>query len=102
MEATTTTVPVTELKKLIFSIAKQELPICIRYRSLGQLWYPNFLRVIDVQESKRILFHDQTRNKIVSLPDLSMIIQFELDGRFNSLEPNCHYQVADSLFFNDQ
>lgn len=91
----TTMVSQLELKRLLSSLTQQKLPVCIRYRTIGQLWYPNFLRVVKIDEGKSALFHDDTRNKLISLPDVSRIIQFELDSRFLQFEPNYHYQVAD-------
>ena len=94
MEATTTLVSVTDLKRLLYAITQQEHPVSIRYRTLGQLWYPNFLSVVKIANTN-VLFHDKAKKKLISLPDLTRIIQFELDGKFSSFEPNCHYQVAD-------
>lgn len=95
MEATTTLVSSIDLEALLFSIAQHEPGICIRYRTLGQLWYPNFLKIIDIQGGRTILFHDEHREKIISLSDPSRIVQFELDSRFRQFEPNFHYQVSD-------
>jgi hypothetical protein len=97
MEATITVIPLSELRRLLFSIAQNEIKLCIRYRTMGQLWYPNFMRIIKIEEDKRVLFHDETRKRIISLPDLSTIVQFELDGKFYPFEPNCHYQVSETF-----
>ena len=102
MEATTSLVSVTDLKRLLFSIVHQKLEISIRYRTLGQLWYPNFVRVVRIEQGKSLLFHDERRSKLISLPDLTRIIQFELDGKFYPFEPNSHYQVSDDNYYHDQ
>jgi hypothetical protein len=86
-------ISVSDLKKLLLSLAHQENQVCIRYRTIGQLWYPNFMRTIKIVADTRVLFHDETRKRLISLPDFSTIIQFELDGKLYPYEPNCHYQV---------
>lgn len=96
MEAAATEVSVDDLKKIVLSIAERKHKISIRFRTVGQLWYPNFLRILKVEDGKRILFHDEKRKFFISLRDLTAITQFELDGRFNGLEPNFHYQVMET------
>ena len=97
MEATITVIPLNELRRLIFSIVQHESKTCIRYRTMGQLWNPNFMRIIKIEEDKRVLFHDESRKRIISLPDLSTIVQFELDSKYYPFEPNCHYQVSETV-----
>jgi hypothetical protein len=94
MEETIMMVSVNELKRLILSIHENQLQVCIRYRTIGQLWHPNFLRIIKITESSAVLFHDAIRKRLILLSDLSSIIQFELDGRLNTFEPNFHYLVS--------
>lgn len=66
--------------------------ICIRYRLLGGLWIKHFRRVILVTE-KGALFNDEVSNKLYTLPDLSHIMQFELDRSFQEYQPFFHYDV---------
>lgn len=96
MEAATTVVSVADLKKIVFSVIEKDLQVSIRFRTLGQLWYPNFLRIIKIDDEKRVLFHDETRQFYISLRDLSAITQFELDTKVDGLEPHYHYQVSES------
>lgn len=98
MEATTSLITMSELQKLLSSMVQQQTQVSIRYRTLGQLWYPNFMRVIKLEQGKSVLFHDEIRRKLIALPDLTRIIQFELDGRCYPFEPNCHYQVSDEAY----
>lgn len=90
-----------ELRDLLISIGAHQLQISIRYRTLGQLWYPNFLRVVKLEGERSVLFHDEIRKKLISLTDLSRIIQFELDGKHYPFEPNFHYQVSHEDHFKD-
>lgn len=101
MEATTTLISATELKKLLVLIQEHEHRVCIRYRTIGRLWHPNFLRILKIAEDKSVLFHDETRKRVIQLPDFSTIVQFELDGKLHPYEPNCHYQVTEEFVFED-
>jgi hypothetical protein len=94
MEETKTIVSVNELRRLIISIVEGRFEICIRFRLIGQLWHPNFLRIVKLTEGSGVLFHDETQNKLFSLSDLGKIVQFELDSSLYAFEPNCHYQVT--------
>lgn len=93
MEAATTVTTIQDLNQIIQSIIENNLPVGIRFRTLGQLWYPNFLRVLKMDD-KRVLLFDETRKFSISLRDLSAITQFELDSRLGAFKPNFHYQVT--------
>jgi hypothetical protein len=85
-------ISVLELKRLLVTIVDFDLPICIRYRILGEMWQPNFLKVVKIME-KGVILNDELRNKTIILPDLSQIIQFEIDGRIHNFQPHFHYDV---------
>ncbi len=87
-------VSVNELKILILSIVEKRQPIGFRYRLIGQLWNPDFLRIISSSNESEILFLDEKIIKHMSISVLSNIIQFELDSRFEHYQPNFHYQVS--------
>ena len=95
MEATTTLVSLTDLRKLLSAIGQRPHAVRIRFRTLGQLWYPNFLRVLKMEQGRRILFHDAIRNEFIVLSDVNRIAQFELDGRQFSYQPQFQYEVSD-------
>jgi hypothetical protein len=86
-------VSVLELKRLLVTIIDHKLPICFRYRALGDMWQPNFLKVLKITENGVIL-NDELQNKLVTVPDLSNIMQFEIDGRIYAFGPNFHYDVT--------
>lgn len=73
-------------------ILEKRPDICIRFRLLGELWSLNFLRVIRITERGVILL-DETLG-LVSVSDLSFIMQFEIDKRFQAFQPYYHYEVA--------
>src|SRR3954468_3605429 len=86
-------ISVVELKRLLVTILDFDMPICIRYRILGEMWQPNFLRVVKITE-KGIILNDEVRNKTIVIPDLTQIIQFEIDGRIHNFQPHFHYDVT--------
>jgi hypothetical protein len=86
-------ISVLELKRLLVTIIDFDMPICIRYRILGEMWQSNFLRVVKVTE-KGVILNDELRNKTIILQDLTQIIQFEIDGRIHNFQPHFHYDVS--------
>jgi hypothetical protein len=85
-------ISVLELRKLLYELRDRKPNVCIRYRKLGQMWKPNFMRVIEVNERGAIFFDDMIE-EFVYLADLEDIIQFELDIRYQAYEPHFHYEV---------
>lgn len=57
------------------------------------MWARNFTRVIDVSEHGALLL-DEHSDKRISIPDLSKIMQFELDKSFQTYQPHNHYDVV--------
>ena len=92
MEKTKTLISALELKRLLVEIAEKRPQVCLRYRLIGEMWQPNFMRVKDVTD-KGVFLKDELQNKTVLIPDLKWIVQFELDGPIHSFAPNFHYQV---------
>ena len=64
---------------MLVTISETRGTIRFRYRIVGEMWYQNFVRVLKVTE-QGIILNDEIKNRLYSLPDLSSIIQFELDG----------------------
>jgi hypothetical protein len=85
-------ISVEDFKILLNELKMSRPDICIRYRMLGELWAHNFTSVISVIE-KSILLRDETRNALISITDISNIMQFELDKPFHGYEPYFHYEV---------
>lgn len=81
------------LRRLLFELKEHRPDICFRYRLIGQMWAHNFLRVIQVTE-KGVLLNDETSGKFVTIPNLSQVIQFELDKPFQLFQPYFHYDVV--------
>lgn len=94
MEDTRVAISVNELKKTLSAIFESDLGVQIRFRTLGHLWYPNFVRILKIENGQGILFFDEGQNFFISLRDLSAITEFEIDTGLYPLEPNYHYQVT--------
>ncbi len=95
METSATKVSVRELKDLLISIELRHNPVYIRFRTIGHLWHPNFLRIVKIERDKPMLFLDETKGMVLSLSDITTIIQFELDRPLHPFEPFFHYQVSE-------
>jgi hypothetical protein len=88
-------VAVLELRRLLIELKEHRPDICIRYRLIGQMWAQNFLRVVNIT-SNGVLLNDETLNKLITISDLSQIMQFELDKPFQAFQPYFHYTVLPS------
>jgi hypothetical protein len=84
---------VQHLRMLLTSIVDNKLEVCIRFRLLGQMWQPNHMRVLKLTETGVIL-NDELRNKMITIPDLTQVMQFELDSSLYQYEPHNHYEVS--------
>ena len=93
MREATKKVAVLELRRLLVELKEHRPDICIRYRLIGQMWAQNFLRVIQISDPG-VLLSDETSNKLVTIPDISQIIQFELDKPFQFYQPYFHFEVV--------
>jgi hypothetical protein len=85
-------VSVGELKRLLITVTDHKMGVCFRYRMLGEMWYPNFLRILKVTD-EGVLLNDEVKNAIVSIRDLSQVMQFELDSALHQYQPHYHYSV---------
>jgi hypothetical protein len=88
-----TKVSVLELKALLVALRDHKHSTSIRFRLLGKMWQDQFMRVIDVTD-EGVILKDNPNNKMILLPDLKTIIQFELDGTLFSYQPHFHYNVV--------
>jgi hypothetical protein len=93
VRANETTISILELKRLAIELKEKQPDICFRYRLMGEMWHPNFLKIIKVH-GDGITLDDEVANKLIFINDLSTIMQFELDGRFQSFQPHFHYEVV--------
>jgi hypothetical protein len=81
-----------ELRRLLHDLRDTRADVCVRFRVLGDMWRPQFMKVVDVTE-KGAAFDDPTNNEWVHLSDLTDVMQFEMDNRFQHYQPHFHYDV---------
>jgi hypothetical protein len=86
-------ISVLEMRKLLYDVRDHRVDVSFRFRRIGEMWKPNFMTVVDLNE-RGAIFNDQTTSEFVFVMDLTDIIQFELDNRFQTFEPFNHYEVT--------
>src|SRR5205085_5231724 len=86
-------VTVPELRKLLYDLRDHRVDVLIRFRRLGEMWKPNFMTIVDLND-RGAIFNDATTNEFVFAMDLGDIMQFEIDNRFQMYEPFYHYEVT--------
>jgi hypothetical protein len=90
--AETAEISVLELKRLLIELRDKRPDICIRFRLLGEMWFPHFMRIVLVT-AKGVVLNNEVSNKLVIINRLSQVIQFELDRRFQNFKPHFHYNL---------
>jgi hypothetical protein len=86
-------VSVLELRKLLFDVRDHRVGVFVRFRRIGEMWKPNFMDIVDLND-RGAIFNDPTTNEFVFVMDLTEIMQFEIDNRFQMYEPFYHYEVT--------
>lgn len=87
-----TTFSLSHLKQALFDIKEHGPNVCVRFRFIGQMWQPNFVRIVNLTDT-RVLVSDEVKNQLISF-ELNHVMQFEIDHRFKGLEPHNHYNVG--------
>jgi hypothetical protein len=80
------------LRNLLNDLTGRRPVVGIRLRMLGEMWKPNFMSIVSVTD-RGAVFIDDSIQEFVFVPDLSDVVQFELEDRFNDLQPHFHYEV---------
>ena len=93
MTKTENLVSVPELKRILTTIIDHNLNICIRFRLVGEMWQTGYMRILKLT-GKGVLLNDELKNKLISISDLSQIMQFELDSSLHQFQPHFHYEVS--------
>jgi hypothetical protein len=89
---TATEVTVLELRRLLVELAEHNTNVCIRLRSLGDMWQTNFCKVLKLTE-EGVALVDDSANKLFFVQDLNNVMQFEIDGQYQNYQPHYHYTV---------
>jgi hypothetical protein len=93
LEKTISTITGLELKALLVQLAS--VPnICFRFRVVGEMWVKHLMHVISIKDHNVLLFDDkETKYYLVKI---NIIMQFEIDARFQNYQPFFHYTVKPS------
>ena len=94
-------VQVLELRRLLYELKDQRPDICVRFRLIGELWQPSFLRVTKLTENGVELFNENS-NRLVAIKDLREVVQFELDARYQNYHPHNHYQIEPTMTITER
>ena len=89
-------ISILELRSLLASLLNNHLNICIRFRLVGEMWQSHHMRVLKLTE-KGVLLNDEVKNRLISIQDLSQVMQFEIDVQFQIYQPHYHYEVSPFL-----
>ena len=81
------------LRRLLVELKEHHPDIFFRHGLLGQMWAKHFLRVVHVSE-QGVLLNEEISNTLRIIPNLSHVIQFELDKTFQAFQPYVHYEVV--------
>ncbi|MBT1703973.1 hypothetical protein [Chryseosolibacter indicus] len=92
MERAQTLISVIDFKRLLKDLREKRPDICIRYRLLGEMWVNHFVSVFYITENG-VLLNDDITHRLISIGDLSHIMQFEIDEPFQGYQPYYHYEV---------
>lgn len=57
------------------------------------MWQSSFMIVLKVTE-KGVVLNDETKNRLLLIADLSLVMQFKLDGRVHNYQPHFHYDIT--------
>lgn len=66
--------------------------IGIRVRLMGEMWQPIYHRVFQITD-RGVALCEEVSRKLVMIPDLGHVMQFELDQVFKQFEPHFHYAI---------
>jgi hypothetical protein len=87
-----TSISTLQFRRLLYDLLSRAPDTKVRFRLIGKMWKPNFLQIHSVTEQGAI-FTDETIQEFVFVSDLSEVMQFEIDFRFQDFHPHFHYEV---------
>lgn len=92
IERDMTPISTLQFRRLLHDLLSREPDVKVRFRLIGKMWKPNFLKIYNVTEHGAI-FTDETIDEFVFVSDLTEVMQFEIDFRFQDFHPHFHYEV---------
>jgi hypothetical protein len=81
-----------QMAKLLLDLKTTMSDVRIRVRLVGEMWDNIFMRVVQADGKGALLLYEE-KNKMIMVSDVTSIMQFELDGRFQHYQPFFHYNL---------
>jgi hypothetical protein len=89
----TANISVLELTRLLIDLSDKRPDICIRFRLIGEMWFTHFMRIVLVSNGGVVL-NNEVSSELVAVRDVTQVMQFEIDHRFQNFRPYFHYNVT--------
>jgi len=86
-------ITVAELRRLLFELKALHPETRCRFRIMGELWQQQYYHIALLTEKGIALSNDQ--RKLVVIPDLARVMQFELEDTFQQYQRHFHYSVEE-------
>ena len=86
-------IEVLQLRRLLYDLHSLRPDIGLRFRVMGEMWQPKHLCVFKVTEHG-VALQDPESRRLMLIPDLAQIMQFELETSFQQYEAHVHYAVS--------
>jgi hypothetical protein len=93
MDRTNNPITTPYLRHLLSDLDGRRQTVGIRFRILGEMWKPNFMRLVRLTD-RGAIFMDESTQEFVFVPELMDIVQVEVEDRLLDLEPHFHYEVT--------
>ena len=81
-----------ELRRLLHELRDHGLDTGIRFRLIGEMWQPMHHQVLHLT-AHGVALKDPVSKKLLLIPDLSQVMQFEIDNPYQQYQPHFHYSV---------
>lgn len=86
-------VEVLQLRRLLYDLHSLRPDIGVRFRVMGEMWQPKYLHVFKVTEHG-VALQDPDSRRLLLIPDLAQVMQFELENTFRQYDALLHYDVS--------
>lgn len=85
-------ISILELRRLLHELMDHGLDTGIRFRLIGEMWQPMHYQVLHLT-AQGVALRDPVSKKLLIIPDLSQVMQFEIDQPYQQYHPHFHYSV---------
>jgi hypothetical protein len=81
-----------QLKKLLHDL-KAHSNACIRLRLIGRMWDNSFCHIHAVTD-RGVILYKTSPAQMTEIGDVRQVIQFEIDRKYQNIQPHYHYGVT--------